>query len=349
MNIQLTNEKDKTRWNEFVSQFSDYPCLLYEWRNILEEVYGYKCHYLVAEEKHEIVGVFPAALIKSKLFGTRLCSLPFSDYGGPVLKPNKENTLIINEFLENLPVAMTQINYMEVRSPIQNEVTKSLGSVLKLGNMKYMTFIIDLRESFDEIWRKRFDKYLRNAVRKAVKNKIEVVEENFEESLTSFYRLYLSTMKKLGSPPHGIEFFKACHKSLGEQIQIFLATTPNKIVGGVLVFLGRKIIYPVYEGIDPKYRRLNVASLLFSHIIDWGCENGYHTFDFGRTLYSSGVYSFKKQWGGKEKPLPYYYMGERIPQQDPREKYANISKMWSKLPISIAKRIGPHIKGAIGH
>jgi FemAB-related protein (PEP-CTERM system-associated) len=349
MNIQLADEEDKTRWNEFVSQFSDYPCLMYEWRNVLKEVYGYECYYLIAEEKHEIVGVFPIVLIKSKLFGTRLCSLPFSDYGGPVLEPNKGDLFIVKEFLENLPVAMTQIDYMEVRSPIQDEVIKTLESALELGNMKYLTFIIDLRMSFDEIWRKRFNKYLRNAVRKAVKNKIEVVEENFEESLTDFYRLYLSTMKKLGSPPHGIEFFRACQKSLGKKVKIFLAATPNKIVGGVLVFLGRKIIYPAYEGIDPNYRRLNAASLLFSRIIEWGCENGYHAFDFGRTLYGSGVYSFKKRWGGKEKPLPYYYMGKQIPKQDPREKYANISKIWSKLPIPIAERIGPHIKGAIGH
>lgn len=348
MNIQLANENDKNRWNEFISEFSDYPCLLYEWRSVLEEVYSYKCYYLVAEREHEILGVFPATLIKSKLFGTRLCSLPFSDYGGPVLKPNKRNALLVNDFLENLPLAMTQIDYMEVRSPIQNEVTKSLESALKLGNTKYMTFIIDLRESYDEIWRKRFDKYLRNAIRKAVKNKIRVVEENFEESLTSFYPIYLSTMKKLGSPPHGIEFFKACHKSLGEQVKIFLAATSNKIVGGVLVFLGRKIVYPAYEGIDPNYRRLNAASLLFSCIIKWGCENSYHSFDFGRTLYGSGVCSFKKQWGGKQKSLPYYYIGKHIPEQDPREKYANISRIWSKLPISIAKRIGPHIKGAIG-
>jgi len=349
MNIQLANENDKTRWNEFVSMFSDCPCLLYEWRSILEDVYGYKCYYLVAEEQNEIVGVFPSALIKSKLFGTRLCSLPFSDYGGPVLKPNKENTLIMNEFLGNLPVAMSQIDYMEVRSPIQNEIAESLEGALKLGNMKYVTFIIDLRGSFDEIWHKSFDKYLRNAVRKAVKNKIEVVEKSFEESLKSFHLLYLLTMKKLGSPPHGLRYFKACHEFLGEQVKIFLATTSNKIVGGVLVFLGKKTIYPAFEGIEPEYRRLNVASLLFSRIIEWGCENNYHSFDFGRTLYGSGVYSFKKQWGGKETTLPYFYLGEQIPHRDPREKYANISKMWSKLPISIAKRIGPHIKGAIGH
>lgn len=349
MNIQLANEKDKARWNEFVSQFSDYPCLLYEWRNILENVYGYKCYYLVAEEKNEIAGIFPAALIESKLFGTWLCSLPFSDYGGPVLNPDEEKTLIINEFLENLPITMTQIDYMEVRSPIQNELAESLESALELGNMKYLTFIIDLKKPFDEIWRKSYDKYLRNAVRKAVKNKIEVVEESFEEGITSFYRLYLSTMKKLGSPPHGLEFFKTCHESLGEQVKIFLATTPNKIVGGVFVLLGRKTIYPTYEGINPEYRRLNAASLLFSRIIKWGCENNFHSFNFGKTLCGSGVYSFKKQWGGIETPIPYYYMGKQIPHQDPREKYANISRMWSKLPISIAKRIGPRIRRATGH
>lgn len=348
MRIRFANENDETRWNRFVSRFSDYPCLLFEWRNLLEEVYGYKSHYLIAEEKQEIVGVFPFALIESRLFGTRLCSIPFSDYGGPILKPSDGNALTIREFLENLPVNMTQIDYMEVRSPIQNEVTKSLQSTLELGNMKYSTFIIDLQESFDVIWRKRFDKYLRNAVRKAVKNNIKVAEESYEGSLTRFYRLYLSTMKKLGSPPHGLEFFKACHANLGEKVKIFLATTPNKTVGGVAVFFGRETIYPVYEGIDPEYRRLNAASLLFSYIVEWGCAKNYRFFDFGRTLHGSGVYSFKKQWGGEEKLLPYYYMGKQIPKQDPREKYSSISRIWSKLPVALAKRVGPRVKGAIG-
>jgi len=156
-------------------------------------------------------------------------------------------------------------------------------------------------------------------------------------------------MKKLGSPPHGMKFFITCYDFLGDKhVRLFLALKSDKVIGGVVAFLGRYTIYPVYEGIDPKYRNLNPASLLFSTMIEWGCEN-YRLFDFGRTLCGSGVYFFKKQWGGEEKVTPYYYLGEKIPMQDPRKKYASFSKLWSRMPISIAKILGPQIKGEIGY
>ena len=350
LHIRLANDRDKDQWNDFVLRFSDYPCFLYQWKNVLEGVYGHECTYLMAEDQHKIVGVFPIALIKSKLLGVRFYSLPFSDYGGPLLKPSDENLVVIDAFLRSLSSHMDQADYLEVRSPVQGDVAKSLENALTLGNVKYVTFVIDLSKPFDEIWRHNFKKDLRTAIRKAIKNKIEVTKSNFEENLHDFYRLYLLTMKKLGSPPHGIEFFQTVHDLLGDKhVKLFVAKISNKVIGGLVVFLGRHVIYSAYEAIDPKYRKLNLGHMLDSRIIEWGCENGYDLFDFGRTLPGSGVYLFKKHWGGKERILPYYYLGKRIPQQDPREKYTYLSRLWSKMPTCIAKRVGPYIKGGIGH
>jgi len=347
-NIRLATDDDKESWNRFALKHSDNPCHLYEWRKILEQVYGYECIYLVAEEGNEIVGVFPTAMIRSKLFGTQICSLPFADYGGPLLSNEAECT-VINAFLDNLSAYMKQANFLEVRTPVQTSVADCLSKNLERGKMDYVTFVIDLSKPFEEIWKKDFDKYLRNAIRKAVKNNIEAANENWDENLDKFYRTYLLTMKTLGSPVHGLRFFKSLHDFLGdEHLKLFLSKKSNDPIGGVVAFTGRRTIYPAYEGIHPKYRNLNPASLLFSHMIEWGCNKGYQFFDFGRTLRGSGVYNFKKQWGGNENFLPYYYLGKKIPEHDPREKYVHLSKLWGKLPISIAKRIGPYIKGGIG-
>jgi len=348
-NVRFATDEDKESWNRFVLKHSDNPRHLYEWRKILEEVYRYKCLYLMAKDENKVVGVFPVAIIKSKLFGTQICSLPFADYGGSLLSEEAECT-VINTFLDSLSAYVEKANFLEVRTPVQARVADCLSKSFERGKMKYVTFVIDLSKPFEEIWKKDFAKHLRNAIRKAVKNRIHVISNGSRENLYSFYNLYLLTMKRLGSPPHRPEFFEACFDLLGDKrVKLFQAMISNKVIGGLISFLGNHTIYTPYEVTDSNYRNLNPASLLFSEIIKWGCENGYQLFNFGRTLASSGVYRFKKQWGGEEKILPYYYIGKKIPQQDPREKYTYLSKLWSKTPISIARRLGPYIKGGMGH
>ena len=350
MKVRLAVDGDKDRWNEFVFNLSDCPSYLYEWKEILERVYKYDCKYLMVEERHRVVGVFPTATLRSKLFGVRIFSLPFSDYGGPLFATEEADCSLLSLFLDSLSSDLNEADYLEVRSPTQANVHACLNKTFEPGKVTYLTFIIDLNKPYEEIWRHKFGKYLRNAIRKAVKNRIYVIEKSSRENLYSFYNLYLLTMKKLGSPPHGLEFFEACFDLLGDRrVKLFEAMISDKVIGAVVAFVGRHTIYPAYEGIDPKYRNLNVASLLFSQIIKWGCENGYQLFDFGRTLPGSGVYRFKKPWGGEEKLSPYYYMGKKIPQQDPREEYRILSKVWSKTPISIARRLGPYVKGGVGH
>src|SRR6185437_3011547 len=53
------------------------------WRDIIEDVFRHRTHYLVAERPGGIAGVLPLAEVKSRLFGHGLVSLPFGVYGGP--------------------------------------------------------------------------------------------------------------------------------------------------------------------------------------------------------------------------------------------------------------------------
>jgi hypothetical protein len=65
-------------WNKIVDSDNSKIYHLYEWGTLLNEVHGHKLIYL-EEDK----GVFPMAYVKSFIFGNRLISLPFADYGGP--------------------------------------------------------------------------------------------------------------------------------------------------------------------------------------------------------------------------------------------------------------------------
>jgi len=70
-------------------------------------------------------------------------------------------------------------------------------------------------------------------------------------------------------------------------------------------------------------------------------------FDFGRSTRDSGTYRFKAQWGAKEVPLYWCYIlrpGDKIPDLRPESpKYRLATALWRRLPVGIARLIGPRI------
>jgi len=350
MNVRQATNQDETKWNEFVFKFSDSPYHLYGWKKLFENVYNYECPYLIAEDNGEIMGVLPLAITRSLLFGFWACSLPFLDYGGPIIRPDKTDvTQCLKHFSDDFP-HVNNVDFFEIRSPPQPDTANGLQKMFEPGNVKYLSFLIKLDKSFEQIWQTAFDSDLRKKIKRARKHGISIVEQSLGNGVGDFYSAYLLAMKKLGSPPHKLEFFAALPKRLGDKhVAFFQILKGSKPIGGALVFLGNMHMYYGYEVIDPQYKTLRPAYLLYSEMLKWGCEHGFEVFDTGRTLYGSGVYLFKKQWKGEENLLPYYYAGKRIPRQDPREKYAALSTLWGKLlPLKLTEKIGWHLKAGVG-
>ena len=134
-----------------------------KWLTILEKVFGYKIFKLRRENI-----IFPIALVKSFLFGDRLISLPFSDYGGFCGKGE------VDEILEELKTISysLDVDFIEIRCP-HAQYINSLRNAGFLDRDDYCTFVLDLTVGKDEIW-KNFEKRVRNGIRKANKNNIKV-------------------------------------------------------------------------------------------------------------------------------------------------------------------------------
>ncbi len=75
---------DAAAWEAFVQRCPEATFFhRIGWRDIIEDVFRHRTHYLVAERPGAIAGVLPLAEVKSRLFGHALVSLPFGVYGGP--------------------------------------------------------------------------------------------------------------------------------------------------------------------------------------------------------------------------------------------------------------------------
>jgi hypothetical protein len=75
--------------------------------------------------------------------------------------------------------------------------------------------------------------------------------------------------------------------------------------------------------------------------IKWGCENGYHTFDFGRTdLSDEGLRAFKNGWGTREEPLVYSVITDRPPQPSSGRLKRSMAAVIQRSPTWVCRLIG---------
>jgi len=83
---------------------------------------------------------------------------------------------------------------------------------------------------------------------------------------------------------------------------LYIAKYENNYIGGILILTYNGIIHDWYAGACDEYLKLCPNDLLAWHPIEWGSENGYHTFDFlgaGKPDEKYGVRDFKKRFGGQ--------------------------------------------------
>ena len=96
------------------------------------------------------------------------------------------------------------------------------------------------------------------------------------------------------------------------------------------------------------YASLSPNMLLYLRMLEYACDNGYHTFDFGRSTTGEGTYKFKEQWGAAPAPLYWHYLSldGKVPNPEGlgKGKFEKAIRYWQKLPLFVTKIIGPSIR-----
>lgn len=330
------------KWNEVVKNYDSKIYLLFEWGELLNKVHGHKIINLQTDN-----GVFPMAYVKSHIFGNRLLSLPFADYGGPCTNDLKTADVLIR-MMEDAAKEI-DVDFIEIRSPSADffDIFEKHGFVRRDD---YFTFILNLDDSIEGLWNE-IGKKNRNMVRKAEKNGIEVVELKNKSELKIFYLIYLKTMKKLGSPPQPFNFFETIYDLFyPDNLIIIFSKFKDNFIGGNLYFLHNNIIHHSYNCSLKGYLELGHNNLMQWYIIKWGNQNGFKHLDFGRTRENAGNELFKRRWSGKVTKMPYFYKFYKKELKEREEiKYEQLSKLWSRyMPEFVANRIGPLIIRQIG-
>jgi hypothetical protein len=81
MDIVICGADERVEWDNYVvSLLSTTVCHVFHWQSIIQAAYGHKPAYLMARSGGRVHGVVPLFVVKSRMFGKLLSSIPFLDY-----------------------------------------------------------------------------------------------------------------------------------------------------------------------------------------------------------------------------------------------------------------------------
>ena len=338
--VRLLEAADLVRWDAYVNVHPDASFFHRAgWKRVIEDAFGHRTHFLLAERGGEVVGVLPLAEIKSRLFGHALGSLPFCAYGG-ILADNDAAYRALDAAAQTLANRLG-VGALEYRNRIAQHAhwpTKDL----------YVTF----RKAIDpdiEANMKAIPRKQRAMVRKGIK--AGLIGE-IDADTGRFFAAYSASVHRLGTPVFSRKFFRLLKDEFGEDCEVLTITLDGKLIASVMSFYFRDEVLPYYGGGVDAARMVAGNDFMYWELMRRACERGLRVFDFGRSKRGTGSFDFKKNWGFEPTPLYYEYFlvaDADVPDINPlNPKYRLFIQAWKKMPLAIANVIGPHIVKNLG-
>lgn len=345
--------RDSAAWDHFVEHHDQARfCHRFGYASVAE-CYGYVPRNICFVRGGEIVGVLPTVQFKSPFFGRRLISQPFSEYGGLLLNSELREGDGNEIFAALAAYAGTHPEIGSVEMHGNHGVPESWRDNWTVHSLPHHVAVLRLDRPIEELWRKVVRYSVRKAVTQAQNHDLQVVSECNEAIIRErFFPLYLLSMKRLGVPPHKIEYFLRLFHNFGDQMVILWAKKDFTVIAGLLGFSCSQRVNIISTVSDPGQWHLRPNDLLHWEFIKWAAESGHHTFDFGSVRYQGQV-DFKKKWGCEFLDHKYHFIkvseGARPrPLNSSSDKMRVMASLWSRyMPLTIGKALGPLIRGQL--
>jgi FemAB-related protein (PEP-CTERM system-associated) len=334
---QLQESQSFDAWDDYVLSKAASIYHLQKWRSLIKKVFGHKSYYLYAtNSEQQVVGILPLVQLKSLLFGNYLVSMPFFNYGGVVADSDEVEKALL-EHAENLRQKLGC-------SHSEHRLSEESRCGLPVREDKVCMYL-QLPSDPDELWQAIGSKrraQVKRPIREGASFKVGGLE-----LLDDFYYVFCRNMKDLGTPVYSKSFFKSILETFPQNAtiaQVYLNDSPAG-TGFLLNHQGMQEI--PWASTLREYNRFGVNMYLYWNILKHSIESEYKLFDFGRSSKDAGTLKFKKQWGGEEKQLFWYYQlqeNKPIPQiNHQNKKYELMINTWKKMPLGLCNFLGPHI------
>ncbi|NKB21353.1 MAG: FemAB family PEP-CTERM system-associated protein [Alphaproteobacteria bacterium] len=341
MVVKLLDNEAIGRWDTFVDGCSDATFFHRAgWKSVIERAFGHNCYFFYAERGTEIVGLLPLVHVKSLLFGNSLISTGFTVGGGPITLDSGALAALEEELL---PLAeRLKVDHIEYRGGNSQHPDWAQKTNL------YANFVREIDVNSEKnmlaIPRKQ-----RAMVRKGINAGLTSIVDDHPDRL---HHIYATSVRNLGTPVFSKKLFETLLEIFGSDVDIVTIENDGAAIASVMNFYFRNKVLPYYGGGTFDARPVAGNDFMYWEVMRRAGERGFTQFDFGRSKLGTGAFSFKKNWGFEPMPLTYEYMlrkSDNIPVINPTNpKYRLFIEAWKRLPLPIAKFVGPMISRNLG-
>jgi len=344
MNIRQADNNDTDRWDDYVYGHPDAtPYHYFAWKTAVENTYGHRAYYLIAEENGRVKGILPLIYFKLPFSSGYFVSLPYCDVGDVLAEDNEIKERLI---LEAVSLAhKLKAKHIELRGRFRNTALKVLNLPVNIRSHKVRMFL-DLPSSSGALWN-NFKSKLRSQIKKAEKNGLIFAWGDID-GLDGFYNVFSRNMRDLGSPVHSKRWFHGILRHYREKARMGLVYRGRQLIGAGIILTAGNIVSIPWASTLRDFNSLSPNMLLYWNFLKFASDNGYAGFDFGRSTPGEGTYKFKAQWGAR--PFPLYWTYIRINTRELKfdrtgpGKREQIERIWRNMPLKIANYIGPAIR-----
>lgn len=322
-------------WNEYVARRPGGLFHRAEWEQVFA-VYGLPFRRLAAVREGRVAGVLPLVWQRSLLFGNQWVSLPVFDVAGVLADDAEAQAALVEQAVAIAADSGAEVVLLRQAEPLGlSPHVRTDKSLLRLK----------LPADPDVLWSGIGSK-VRNQVKKPLKNGL-VAERGGVELLPHFFRVYSENMRDLGSPSHSRRFFRAVLDAFPNEAAIYVVWLNGAAVGaGFTMSNGDRLEIPWASSLR-RFNRHCVNHLMYWHILEEACRDGFEWFCFGRSSYDSGPYRFKMQWGPEPVQLHWYYLAPNAraaaKASAMQQTYGWGTKVWRRLPLWLTRSVGPTI------
>jgi serine/alanine adding enzyme len=281
-----------------------------------------------------------------------MVSLCFCDYGGVLYDDEASGAMLFDKAVSMMRALRFDCLELRQTFPLpfcaaQGTGSRPDGRQVHVSNEK-VRMKLALPKKPDELFAS-FSAKLRSQIRKPQKDGC-TVKTGGPELLDDFYRVFVYNMRDLGSPVHPKRMMENTLLSYGDRARIFVVYKGQTPVACSLAAgLGGTLVNP-WASFDKRHRASAPNMLLYWGMLEFAIQNGYSSFDFGRSTKEEGTYRFKEQWGARPEPLYWYYVHREkrgaMPAGNGAKKGLFI-KVWRALPLWTTRFLGPIIRKQI--
>lgn len=306
---------------------------------------GNRALALVQEQAGEIVAFLPLDAIHSPVFGRLLASTGFA-VGGGLLVSDGADTAAVFAAAEELALRLT-CPTIELRGGVLPEQ----GEGWALKTESHANFARSLAADDDaqllDIPRKQ-----RAEVRRSLGIDLTIEVGTAERDRAAHYAVFCESYRNLGTPVFPRALLDAVVDGFGGDADILTVRHEGKPVASVISVYHQGAVMPYWGGGTWDARRLRANDRMYYELMLHARRRGCTTFDFGRSKTNSGAYHFKRNWGFEPEPLTYASWtapGAAKREADPTSGKLSLQiRLWQRLPLGVANRLGPVIARGIG-